>query len=274
MNKKMDTELLLATAVQAELVELENFTTRTFTDDMDDTIHEMLRAIIKDRFASTDTIIRIHKNQEGISISIKNSYIEECNEFSRRSFNMSYANSDTEFDYEAFSAFQRGLRLGNLRFFDSQTFQRKENRMVFYLKYVNSFRYRHDNFLVFHALFEIIHAVEHLELASAEIPNYLAQYEAHQGRIEAIRHAEQLERERREAALLAEQERQRLQHEERNRVEQERLAEQRRIENERIAAEEARNREEYERRQQLLQNGATEGGIDIANQLLQFLGRG
>jgi hypothetical protein len=272
MKKRMDVELFLATAHQAELINAENFTSRSF-DEGDDVISELIRVIIKDRFASTDTVVRMHKNQEGISVSVKNEKIEQCLSFSALNLN-NIERSDTEFDVRSFEELSNRLRHGSLHYFNAHTFQKKENRIVFYLKYHGFDQYRTEDYLSFNALFEMIQVIENWEVAASEIPLQLEAYNAHQERIEGIRRAQREELERREAERRAETERLLREREERIRQENEQRLAAQRIEEERIAAQEALNREEYERRQQLLQQGATEGGIDIANQLLEFLGRG
>lgn len=273
LNKRIDVELLLSTANQAEIINLNRFTNRSF-DESNDIILEVIRAIIKDRYGSSDTVVRIHKNQQGMSISVKNDAIAACETFRTRYVSDAYFSEDAQFDSTAFLEFKHSLLLTNLNFFSHSTLQRKENRLVFYLNYSGNHNYSSDDFLVFNALFEMIHAIEFLEEAAERIEYFWSQYQEHTTRTDEIRRLQRERAEREEAERQARREEERRRYEEQQRLENERIAEQRRIEEERIAAENARQQAEYERRQQLLQNGATEGGIDIANQLLSFLGRG
>lgn len=285
LNKKIDVELLLSTGIQAEILNLNHFSGRTF-EECDDIILEISRAIVKDRYGSTDTVVRINKNQEGMSISVKNEAISRCLNFVNRSVDRGLFEDDNLFNGNAYREFHNSLSLRDLAFFSlhSNSLQQKENRLVFYIQFTNPNRYSSQNFLVFNALFEMIHAIEFLETAAEQIDHFSAELDAHQARLDIILIQRREREEREEAERQAVLEEERRQREERQRIENERLAELRRIEAERlaearrireaeIAAENARQQAEYERRQQLLQNGATEGGIDIANQLLSFLGR-
>lgn len=264
MFKRMDSEALLSLALQAELVREEDIIDIPLTlTSMDEIIHDTCKAIIKDRFDNkADAVVRTHRNQMGFSVSIKTDAIAEALEFSNRSFNADYR--DRSFNADDFNAFVNQFRRPHLNFFVfNSTLQMKNNRLVFYFRYSDYQHYNNDSFMVFHALFEMIHLIESWEVAvEEEIPRRLEEYEQHRSRLDDIvrEERERQERERRER-----EERERRVREEQERRERE--------ERERREAEEAERRREYEDRQRLIRAGATEEGIDIASRLLEMLGR-
>lgn len=264
MFKRMDSEALLSLALQAELVREEDVLDIPLTNgSMDDIIHDTCRAVIKDRFDNkADAVVRTHRNQMGFSVSIKTDAIVESLSFANRSFNPDYR--DRAFNAEDFNAFVNQFRRPELTFFSlNSTLQMKNNRLVFYFRFSELHHYNNDNYLVFHALFEMIHLIESWEVAvESEIPRRLEEYEQHRGRIDDIVREE---RERQEQERREYEERQRRLREEQERRELE--------ERQRREAEEQERLREYEDRQRLIRAGATEEGIDIASRLLEMLGR-
>lgn len=266
MNKRIDAEILLSLCSQAELVDLDQYINQSYSGqaNVDEIIFNMSRTIIKHRFDSMEgSVIRIHRNQMGFSVSVKTDGIQEILEFVAGHYQVD--NRDRNFNHEAFNQFLFRFRRPQLTTFElGSTFQVKSNRVVFYFRYNENHHYRNAEYLVFNALFEMVHLVEDWEVAAQEqLPTFLAQYNEHNARRDQIEREERERREQAERELRERQERERREREERERIERERRE-----------AEERHTREEYQRRQSLIQAGATNEGIDIANRLLDLLGRG
>lgn len=249
----LDLELLHSLAVQAEIIPADKFAGGRYQQiDSSELFSELLKAIAKDRYHGSDVVLRSHKNQEGISFSIRSEQIENLITFAVSNRNLRFQEETDE--TRAFSELVNKVVNHNFtHFVRNATFQRKENRVVFYFTFNNQSLYQPQNqttnFLCYAAFFEMLEYVDFLQTTD------ISHFEA----IIASENEERMRREeeqrQRRAAELAqyqeEQERQRRELEERS----------------------ARSQAEYEQRQALLRQGATEGGIDIANQLLEFLGR-
>lgn len=248
----LDLELLHNLAVEAEIIPADKFSgTRYQQMESEDLFPEVLKAIIKDRYQGTDVVLRSHKNQEGMSFSIKSPRIEELLDFALINRHIRFQ-EETD-DTRAFADLvNKALNYNFTYFHRNSTFQRKENRVVFYFTFNNArnlYQNQNTDFLFFKAIFEMFEYVDFL--INTDISRFQSIVNAEN---EARLQREEQQRLQREAELRAyreQQERERRELEERN----------------------ARSQEEYERRQALLNQGATEGGIDIANQLLEFLGR-
>lgn len=175
----------------------------------------------------------VRRNQDGISVSIGTDSMTTLFAFTNEANRFL---RDNEEYMDLFNKVRRPNR--ELDFFRrGDLIQVKSDRIVFYLKFSQLNYYQ--SMLSFSALFEMFFYLEELErLAEEVVPRLRQSYE------------EEMVRVREE--------------------EQRRQEEERRV-RERMEAEERRRRDEMDRREGLLSSGATEGGIEIANRLNQFL---
>lgn len=243
---RLDLESLRALVVESEILPPDVLIGASY-DDYISHFTELIKAIIRNRFSDYTGVVRTNKNVDGLSVSIKSPNVERFFNLSHTATNYTFRSNDMDIRNEISEMRQA---------FDSPSIPllMKENRVVFYFTYTSRshFGKLNNNGSIRSCIgyiFEIISYIEKIETFDFNRFDELLELDQREYRAEQERY--ELER-------LARIEAERIRTEEANRQ---------RLEQERLV------REDYERRQALIQRGATEEGIDIANQLLDILGR-